>query len=140
MEAAEMTVRALSRATVEHDPRGRGLTHSYLAAVLRGHDWPSYEAVELIAATLAVPLREIAEARLADLRRQLDPKQCGMPAALENLRAVEEALWAHHRLGDPPHTVAQGPRAVGKTAGAARTGRTSSVKPPRAASRAQKSS
>src|ERR671921_1210662 len=74
MEVEDLTVRALSRATREHDARGRGLTHSYLAAVMRGDEWPSYEAVELIAATLAVPLREVAEARLADLRRQLDPK------------------------------------------------------------------
>jgi hypothetical protein len=91
MAEQDFTLRSLSARTRELDPRGKGLSHTYLGQLARG-DEPTTWALELVAAALGFELPDVAEYRLAEARRRLDPKEVGLDASLEALEAVEAAL------------------------------------------------
>jgi transcriptional regulator with XRE-family HTH domain len=89
MAARDLRFRGLARRTREVDPEGKGLTHSYLAGIARGDEYPSIKALKTIARALDVKPDIFPEYRLAQARRLFDEDQVGLPQALSNLSIIE---------------------------------------------------
>jgi transcriptional regulator with XRE-family HTH domain len=83
-----LSYRALAARTRVADPRGVGLTAGHLANLVAGRDPPSPRALQLLAAALDLPATHFAEYRLAELRRQVDERAVGLPAALRRYRQL----------------------------------------------------
>lgn len=102
MAEGNWTFRTLSERTRELDPRGRGVTHSYLSQVARGAESARRtETLELICQALGLDPAGVMEYRLAAARAQLDEREVGADQALENLRVLELAL-REHAAARPP--------------------------------------
>lgn len=83
----DVSLRELSRRTVEHQDWGRPST---LSLLLRGEMPPTFEAMEKIAAALQVSPRYFAEYRLEETRRRLDPRFASLDEALALDTAVRK--------------------------------------------------
>jgi hypothetical protein len=94
------TFRSLASLTREQDPRGRGLSYTYLGNVAKGVE-PSREAIELIAFALGVNPVGILEYRLALVREQLDPAMVGLDAARATLAAIEGVTGVSESAAGP---------------------------------------
>ena len=95
MDEHGLTFRSLAEATKPHDPRGRGLSHSYLGALARDEEVPSTWALEIIAATLEVPACTFVEYRLAAVKRAFDRDAVGFDQARAALAELE--AWVRAR-------------------------------------------
>ena len=77
MKERKLTYRQLADATVAVDPDGKGLTHSYLNALVHDKARPSMRAIQLIAAALEISPLRFAEYRGAIIRRAFDDEAMG---------------------------------------------------------------
>lgn len=102
MAERDVSFRALARRTQEIDPRGKGLSHSYLGNLARGDDKTSNtDTMQLIAQALDVDPSSFTQYRLALARDLLDERVVGLPEAVKNLVLVEAQLHEEGMDGPP---------------------------------------
>ena len=77
-----LSLRALAERTRDVDAAGRGVMHSYIAAILTGRETPSPRSLELIAAACGTEPQHFVEYRMWKLRGEIDPREVGFDAAL----------------------------------------------------------
>lgn len=101
MAEQNLTLRSLAARTRELDPRGKGLSHTYIGQITRG-DEPGTWVMEILAAALQLDIEQLAEHRLARARSRLDPHVVGYDEALKALARFEAAVGAPDGETGPP--------------------------------------
>jgi transcriptional regulator with XRE-family HTH domain len=87
-----LTYRELAARTVDLDPRGKGLTHGYLASLAKGYETPTTRAIEVIANALDIEPQVFVEWRLAAVRKHFDEQAVGLERAATNLSDLANLL------------------------------------------------